>query len=230
MKAGLTVLLAVASASVNTHVKVETVNFDEDLLNTEKNIAETSAWKEKKDKKEGPQTEETKTDEKEETKTDEPQGGIEVSFKVDKCESPPSWRYSAYGCKGVLTMKSVGITASATPSSESPPSGDLNDIESVDLRSVKAYLKGSLTPFGATVEIDGKTWLEGTAFFSMIIEKHGTAPETKKIVNYIMDKMKNIFEGKETDASIIWKISKTMLNEKDLKKKTLEIIDSLKKK
>jgi len=49
MTAGLTVLLAVASASVNTHVKVETVNFDEDLLNTEKNIAETFAWKEKKD-------------------------------------------------------------------------------------------------------------------------------------------------------------------------------------
>jgi len=45
MKAGLTVLLAVASASVNTHVKVETVNFDEDL-NTEKNIADTSAWNE----------------------------------------------------------------------------------------------------------------------------------------------------------------------------------------
>jgi len=66
MKAGLTVLLAVASASVNTHVKVETVNFDEDLLNTEKNIAETSAWKEKKDnkKKEGPQTK---------TKPEEPQ-------------------------------------------------------------------------------------------------------------------------------------------------------------
>jgi len=49
MKAGLTVLAAVASASVNTHVKVETVNFDEDLLNTEQNIAETFAWKEKKD-------------------------------------------------------------------------------------------------------------------------------------------------------------------------------------
>jgi len=49
MKAGLTVLLAVASASVNTHVKVETVNFDEGLLNTEQNIAETFAWKEKKD-------------------------------------------------------------------------------------------------------------------------------------------------------------------------------------
>jgi len=49
MKAGLTVLVAVATASVNTHVKVETVNFDEDLLNTEKNIAETFAWKEKKD-------------------------------------------------------------------------------------------------------------------------------------------------------------------------------------
>jgi len=48
MTAGLTVLLAVASASVNTHVKVETVNFDEDLLNTEQNIAETFAWKEKK--------------------------------------------------------------------------------------------------------------------------------------------------------------------------------------
>jgi len=48
MKAGLTVLAAVASASVNTHVKVETVNFDEDLLNTEQNIAETFAWKEKK--------------------------------------------------------------------------------------------------------------------------------------------------------------------------------------
>jgi len=48
MKAGLTVLLAVASASVNTHVKVETVNFDEGLLNTEQNIAETFAWKEKK--------------------------------------------------------------------------------------------------------------------------------------------------------------------------------------
>jgi len=45
MKAGLTVLLAVASASVNTHVKVETVNFDEDQLNTENNIAETFAWK-----------------------------------------------------------------------------------------------------------------------------------------------------------------------------------------
>jgi len=48
MKAGLTVLLAVASASVNTHVKVETVNFDEGLLNTVQNIAETFAWKEKK--------------------------------------------------------------------------------------------------------------------------------------------------------------------------------------
>jgi len=47
MKAGLTVLVAIASASVNAHVKVETVNFDEDLLNTEKNIAGTFAWKEK---------------------------------------------------------------------------------------------------------------------------------------------------------------------------------------
>jgi len=46
MKAGLTVLLAVASASVNTHVKVETVSFDEELLDTEMNIAETSVWKE----------------------------------------------------------------------------------------------------------------------------------------------------------------------------------------
>jgi len=41
------VLVAAASASVSTHVQVETVNFDEDLLNTEKNIAETFAWKEK---------------------------------------------------------------------------------------------------------------------------------------------------------------------------------------
>jgi len=40
------VVVAVASASVNTHVKVETVNFDEDQLNTEKNITETFAWKE----------------------------------------------------------------------------------------------------------------------------------------------------------------------------------------
>merc|ERR1719336_531987 len=47
MKAGLAVVVAVASASVNTHVKVETVNFDEDQLNTEKNITETFAWKEK---------------------------------------------------------------------------------------------------------------------------------------------------------------------------------------
>jgi len=47
MKAGLTVLVAIASASVNAHVKVETVNFDEDLLNSEKNIAGTFAWKEK---------------------------------------------------------------------------------------------------------------------------------------------------------------------------------------
>jgi len=46
MKAGLAVVVAVASASVNTHVKVETVNFDEDQLNTEKNITETFAWKE----------------------------------------------------------------------------------------------------------------------------------------------------------------------------------------
>jgi len=47
MKAGLAVVVAVASASVNTHVKVETVNFEEDQLNTEKNITETFAWKEK---------------------------------------------------------------------------------------------------------------------------------------------------------------------------------------
>merc|ERR1719494_1250106 len=46
MKAGLTVLLAVASASVNTHVKVETVSFDEELLDTEMNYAETFVWKE----------------------------------------------------------------------------------------------------------------------------------------------------------------------------------------
>merc|ERR1719431_1471378 len=42
-------LLVVASASVNTHVKVETVNFDEELQNAGKNIVETSASNETND-------------------------------------------------------------------------------------------------------------------------------------------------------------------------------------
>jgi len=92
MKAGLTVLVAIASASVNAHVKVETVNFDEDLLNTEKNIAGTFAWKEKPIE-EGAEP------------------AIDVTFEVKKIgvksESHDEFEDRVvYTCTGVLTIES----------------------------------------------------------------------------------------------------------------------------
>jgi len=90
MKAGLTVLVAIASASVNAHVKVETVNFDEDLLNTEKNIAGTFAWKEKPIEGEA-KPDITVTFEVEDIpRKDEPRDDFEEKVK--------------YTCTGVLTI------------------------------------------------------------------------------------------------------------------------------
>jgi len=202
MKAGLTVLLAVASASVNTHVKVETVNFDEDLLNTEKNIAETSAWKEKKDKTDGPQpdeTDETKTDETDETKPQEP--GIYVTFNADKCTKVE------YGvkirCDGELNMKSHGIAG-------------LNSLESVAVQ-----LEGEEDRWGCNIKIGGITWLAG--------HLSSTKPEGRVVEN-ILEQMQKIAKQETDVVRITWKISKTILSEGDVMKSTQEIIDSLNKK
>jgi len=199
MKAGLTVLVAVATASVNTHVKVETVNFDEDQLNTE-NIVETSVWKkEETDKTDKPQEpEETKP---EETKTE---AGIDVTFKVDTCTEN---EYET-SCSGELTMQSEG---------------NLNDIESLDLGPVETLLVG-LPSLGAGVYIDLDQWLEGSS------GKGKETTEENKIAKNIVEKMQNIAQNKETSDSIGWKISETMLNEGELMKRTLNIIELVKEK
>jgi len=214
MKAGLTVLLAVASASVNTHVKVETVNFDEDLLNTEKNIAETSAWKEKKDKTDEP--EETKTEETEETdetktdgpqtdETDEPEDdgepGITVTFEVKKCEG-----YVL--CEGELTMKSHGFTASAGTTD------DLRKLHSLNLK-LGTSLKGDRGRRGTAIRLNYRNWLTDDE------EKE------RQVTEEIWHQLRTAQEGKGT-GTISWEISETMLKEGDLMERTIKVIDSLK--
>jgi len=223
MKAGLTVLLAVASASVNTHVKVETVNFDEDLLNTEKNIVETSAWKEKKDKKkkEGPQTkpeepEETKPEEahgKEETKGDDREPGINVTFKVKECGK--LW------CKGELTMRSHGFTTPAdTPSTSSNLSSqdDLSKLQSLNLK-LDTILEEDPDRQGCVIVINKIRWLS----------RNEWADEIDKEGHVVQDIRDQIPDAKKNKGTITWKIPKTILKGY-LMESTLELIDSLNKK
>jgi len=201
MKAGLTVLVAVATASVNTHVKVETVNFDEDLLNTEKNIAETSAWKEKKDKKEGPQPQEKEeTDEpQEKPEGDDGEPGITVTFEVKKFEGE---EVGHFRCDGKLTMKSHGM------------SGELHLLN----LNLDTILEADFDRVGILISINHIEWLK----------KSRNQMANKEEREVASDIWKQMSTAREKKGTMSWEISETMLKEGDVMRRTLNVINSLK--
>jgi len=186
MKAGLTVLVAIASASVNAHVKVETVNFDEDLLNTEKNIPGTFAWKEK-------------TSEGEEEKTSAKRD-INVTFKFEAKDIVRKYeKYQGvwYECTGDLTV----APASAIP-------GFICLVEYSDVKLVferLSYPKAS--NFNLYVQLQNEKSLR--RLMCDILDRTGKDPEhTFLNVAENYEKMQNLYmNSQDKTETMEWTIS-----------------------
>jgi len=214
MKAGLTVLVAIASASVNAHVKVETVNFDEDLLNSEKNIAGTFAWKEKA-----------------------PQGGapskakpdINVTFKFKAEDIVRKFKigddeqgHGSYECTGDLTIRST-----------SPVSGSDSREKHDGVTLVFYHTDDRLYRYNGLyvrIQADEKLWMSDSVndngdskyAFQMMEDNYQRMPKLYD------ESQRTSAEKKQTNVQMEWTISKgledydEMVNNTAVVKKVLE--------